>query len=60
MLRNKSMILDINILFPDFNCMLYIALFLMKKQELCHPQKPHISKAISALSRRLLRFARND
>ena len=33
------MILDINILFPDFNFMVYIALFLMKKQELCHPQK---------------------
>jgi hypothetical protein len=40
MLRNKSMILDINILFLDFNCMLYITLFLMKKQELCHYQKP--------------------
>ena len=33
------MILDINILFPDFNLMVYIALFLMKKQELCHNQK---------------------
>ena len=39
MLRNKSVILDINILFLDVNCMLYIALFLMKKQELCHHQK---------------------
>jgi hypothetical protein len=39
MLRNKSVILDINILFPDFDFMVYIALFLMKKQELCHPQK---------------------
>ena len=33
------MILDISISFPDFNCMLYITLFLMKKQELCHHQK---------------------
>ena len=40
MLRNKSMISDINILFLDFNCMLYIALFLMKKQELCHHKRP--------------------
>ena len=33
------MILDINILFPDFNFMVYIALFLIRKQELCHHQK---------------------
>ena len=33
------MVSDISRLFLDFNCMLYIALFLMKKQELCHPQK---------------------
>ena len=38
MLRNKSVIFDSNILFLDFNCMLYIALFLMKKQELCNPK----------------------
>jgi hypothetical protein len=41
------MILDINILFPDFNCMVYIALFLMKKQELCHPQKLEPRNAMS-------------
>jgi hypothetical protein len=33
------MILDINILFLDFNFMVYITLFLMKKQELCNPKK---------------------
>ena len=38
MLRNKSVIFDISRLFRDFNCMLYITLFLMKKQELCHPK----------------------
>ena len=40
MLRNKSVILDINILFLDFNCMVYIALFLMKKQEFYNHKKP--------------------
>ena len=39
MLKNKSVIFDISRLFLDFNCMLYITLFLMKKQELCHHQK---------------------
>ena len=35
----EAVIFDISKLFLVFNCMAYIALFLMKKQELCHSRK---------------------
>jgi len=55
MLRNKSVILDINILFLDFNYIVYIALFLMKKQEFYNHKKPR--KLLDQVRYRLTRLA---